>query len=112
MEEFYYLEEFYDHLNNTFIALIPKKKAAKEMKDFRPISLLSSVYKIIAKMLSMQLKKILKNIISPLQRAFIEGRKFLDGVFIVNECIEDRHLSGRSGVIYKLDLEKAYDHVN
>lgn len=31
---------------------------------------------------------------------------------IVNECIEDQRLVGRSGVIYKLDLEKAFDHVN
>lgn len=109
MEEFYYSEEFYDHLNNTFITLIPRKKAAKEFKNFRPISLLSSV---IVKMLSMRLMKVLKNIISPPQVAFIEGHQILDGVLIANECIEDRHLLGRSGVICKLDLEKAYDHVN
>lgn len=30
----------------------------------------------------------------------------------MNECIEDKRLSGRSGVICKLDLEKAYNHVN
>lgn len=45
--EFYESEEFYNHLNNTFIALIPKKQNVKELKDFRPISLLSSVYKIL-----------------------------------------------------------------
>lgn len=70
MEEFYYIEKFYEHLNNTFIALIPKKMAAKVLKDFRPISLLSSVYKIITKMLSMRLKTVLKNIFSPPQGAF------------------------------------------
>lgn len=47
-EEFYYSEEFYEHLNNTFITLIPKTHNAKVLKDFRPISLLSSVYKIIS----------------------------------------------------------------
>lgn len=54
----------------------------------------------------------LKNIISFPQGAFIEGRQILNGVLIANECIEDSRWSGRSGVICKLDLEKAYDHVN
>lgn len=36
----------------------------------------------------------------------------MDEVLIVNECIKDRRGSGRSGVIWKLDLEKAYSHVN
>ena len=36
-------------LNATFIALIPKKAAAMEIKDFRPISLVGGVYKILAK---------------------------------------------------------------
>lgn len=74
VDEFYYSEEFYEFLNNTFIALIPKKHAAKELKDYRSISLLSSVYKIIAKMLLIQLKTVHKSIISPLQGAFITGR--------------------------------------
>lgn len=39
-------------INSTFIALIPKKDGILSPKDFRPISLISSVYKIIAKVLS------------------------------------------------------------
>lgn len=50
-DEFYYSKELYDHIN-TFIALIPKKLNAKELKDFRPIILLNSVYKIISKTLT------------------------------------------------------------
>lgn len=50
-DEFYYSEEFYEHLNNTFIQLIPKKYNAMELKDFRPINLLSSVNKIFPRLL-------------------------------------------------------------
>lgn len=39
-------------------------------------------------------------------------RQILDSVLIVNECIEDRRVSGKNELISKLDLEKAYDHVN
>ena len=40
------------NLSTTFITLIPKKHAAEELKDFRPISLIGGVYKIIAKLLT------------------------------------------------------------
>jgi len=43
---------FEKSFNATFIALIPKKMGATELKDFRPISLISSVYKIISKLLT------------------------------------------------------------
>lgn len=51
-------------INSTFIALIPKKKGAVEIKDFRPISLLGSVYKILAKLLAERLKLVVDNLIS------------------------------------------------
>lgn len=62
-DEFYYSEEFYEHLNNTFIVLIPKKNNAQNLREFHPISLLSNVYKIIAKTLSSRLKVVMKGII-------------------------------------------------
>lgn len=111
LDEFYYSEEFYEHLNDTFIVLIPKCFDAKDLIDYRPISLLSSVYKIISKVLSSKLKLVMKEIIAQPQSAFMEGRKILDSVFIANECIENRRLSGLSGLLCKLDMEKAYDYV-
>lgn len=36
----------------------------------------------------------------------------VDGVLCANECIDARIMEGRPGVVMKLDLEKAYDHVD
>lgn len=43
-------------LNTAFVALIPKKAGAIEVTNFRPISLVGSVYKILAKTLANHIK--------------------------------------------------------
>ncbi|XP_026427449.1 uncharacterized protein LOC113323373 isoform X2 [Papaver somniferum] len=44
------------HLKSTFLALIPKKQVVEEIKDLRPISLTSTIYKAISKILAERLK--------------------------------------------------------
>jgi hypothetical protein len=104
---------FEKSLNATFIALIPKKAEAVDLKDFRPISIVGAVYKIISMVLANRLKHVLEKIISKSQNVFIQGRQILDLVLIANEGIDDNHLrSGVPSLLCKLDLEKAYNHVN
>nr|GEV13876.1 nucleotide-binding alpha-beta plait domain-containing protein [Tanacetum cinerariifolium] len=74
--------------NSSFIALISKVPAANLVKDFRPISLIGSVYKIIAKILSNRLVGVLGDIVNEVQSAFIADRHILDGPFILNEVIQ------------------------
>ncbi|GJX32988.1 RNA-directed DNA polymerase, eukaryota, reverse transcriptase zinc-binding domain protein [Tanacetum coccineum] len=74
--------------NSSFITLIPKTQEAKMMKDFRPITLIGSLYKIIAKILANRLVVVLEDLVSDVQSAFVAKRQILDGPFILNELFQ------------------------
>ncbi|WMV22580.1 hypothetical protein MTR67_015965 [Solanum verrucosum] len=103
---------FEKNFNATFIALIPKKMGATKLKDFRPINLISSVYKIISKILTERLKKVMSKLVDTHQLAFIKGRQIMDAILIANECVDVRKITKIPGILCKLDIEKAYDHLN
>ena len=73
-EEFYQHSKFERSLNATFITLIPKKNDAFNIRDFRPISLVGSLYKILSKILANRLKVVLDQLISESQNNFVGDR--------------------------------------
>lgn len=89
-----FFKEFYDNeclakgINSSFITLIPKKVCQVGISDYRPISLVGSLYKILSKVLASRLKKVLPKIVGESQSAFIGGRNILDGVLIANEVVD------------------------
>ena len=99
-------------LNASFLTLIPKKSNAVNIKDFCPINLVGNVYKLLSKVLANRLRVVLDNLISNTQNSFVGERQILDSMLIANECLDSRLKSGLLGVVCKLDIKKAYDHVN
>ena len=100
------------HLNVTWVTLIPKKENPTAIEDFRPISMVGSIYKIIAKILSSRLKDVITPLIDETQNAFVGNRQILDGVLIANESLRWLKNNRISGALIKIDFQMAYDSIN
>ena len=91
---------------------MPKKSQTSKISNYRPIGLVTNLYKIIAKVLLRRLSNVLQDTIYLTQGAFIEGRQILNVVLITNEVVDEKRRSREEGVVFKIDFEKAYDLVD
>ena len=103
---------FVRSLNSTFLVLVLKNENAVEIKDFRPISLVGGLYKILANVLANRLKKVVGQVVSTSQNAFVEGRQILDAALIANDVVDSLIRRKEKWLLCKLDIENAYDHLN
>lgn len=110
-EEFHMNGKLVRGLNASFIALIPKTPCPKEVADFRPISLIGSVYKLVAKVLAARLQQCMPRLISENQFAFTPGRQISDCIFIAAEVVDFLQKREEGGFLLKLDFAKAYDSI-
>ena len=71
---------------------------AEDLRDFRLISLVGSLYKWLIKVLANRLKKVVGKVVSKAQGAFVEGRQILDVVLIDNETIDSVLKNNENGI--------------
>ncbi|GJU58913.1 RNA-directed DNA polymerase, eukaryota [Tanacetum coccineum] len=108
VREFFILSKFPPGSNSSFITLIPKKQDAKVVKDFRPITLIGCIYKIIAKIKANRLSLVISNLISDVQSAFVANRQILNGPFILNKLLSWFKYHKTKAMIFKVDFEKVF----
>jgi hypothetical protein len=99
-------------LNFGIITLIPKEKEVRKIQQYRPICMLNVSFKIFTKVMAHRLTSIACRITKPSRSAFLPGRYILEGVVVLHETINELKRKKQSGLILKLDFERAYDKVN
>ena len=100
-------------LSEGMIFLIPKEGGnLDELRHWRPIMILNSAYKILAKALSLRLQPMLETLIHPTQTGFVKGRSILDNIFTFWEAVSLARMRRESLAVLLLDFEKAYDWVD
>lgn len=104
-------EKFVRSLNSTFFVFIKKREGVRDIRDYRPISLVGCIYKLIAKVLASRFSRVLGEVIGECQHVFLEGRQIQDAVLVANEVVDELVTGMNDGLICKLDMEKTYDHV-
>ncbi|XP_058096344.1 uncharacterized protein LOC131242009 [Magnolia sinica] len=95
----------------SLIALVSKKEEANCLKDFRQISLIGAPHKILAKILAIRFRSIIGHVISKVQGTFVEERPILDSALIAMSASMLIKRKAKKGSVYKLNIGKAYKHV-
>ncbi|CAM2106671.1 unnamed protein product [Caretta caretta] len=94
------------------LALLPKKGDLCDLRNCRPVSLLSTDYKIVAKAISLRLGSVLADVIHPDQTYTIPDRSIFGNLFLVWDLLELGCRDGLSFAPLSLDQEKVFNRVD
>nr|GEX67208.1 RNA-directed DNA polymerase, eukaryota, reverse transcriptase zinc-binding domain protein [Tanacetum cinerariifolium] len=100
---FFHQGSFPKGVNSYFIILNPKTPNANMVKDYRPICLIRSMYKIISKILANRLVVVLAGLVNEIQSAFVADKLILDGPFIFNELVQWCKKKKKQSLAFKVD---------
>ncbi|CAM2118305.1 unnamed protein product [Caretta caretta] len=98
--------------SRAVLTLLPKKGDLRDLQNWRPVSLLSMDYKIIAKAISLWLGPMMADVLHPDQTYTVPGRSIFDNLFLVRDLLELRRRDGLSFALLSLDQEKAFNRVD
>ena len=95
------------------ISIIPKgDKDKRYLKNWRPLCLLNSLYKLISGAISERIKPSLDTLIHGDQKGFIAGRYIGEVVRTTYDIIQYAKDTNKTGLLLLIDLEKAYDSIS
>jgi mannosylglycoprotein endo-beta-mannosidase len=104
--------QHFGEVNGALITLLPKKDGAVEVSDFRPISLVHSFAKLLAKILALRLAPKMPDLVDANQSAFVRGCCIHDNFVLVQQSARSLFKSRAPAMLMKLDIARAFDSVS
>nr|GEU39708.1 RNA-directed DNA polymerase, eukaryota [Tanacetum cinerariifolium] len=108
---FFQHHSFSKGCNSSFVALIPKTNDPRFVCDYRPISLIGSLYNVVTKVLATRLSLVISDLISDVQIDFLPNRQILYRPFIINKLLSWCNHYKQQAMLFKVNFAKAYDSV-
>lgn len=93
------------------VKLIPKKPDKQRLQDWRPLTMLNTLYKLLTKLLANRLKVVLPQLISPQQTGFVPGRNILDNIALAWMTKDFINHNKIPALFLQIDFEKAFDRI-
>ena len=95
------------------LALIPKGDQPKDkLTNWRPITLLSTVYKLISGVVANRISTLLPKLINSDQSGFVKGRYIGECLRTTYDIVEWAKNKQRIGLLLLIDFEKAFDSIS
>lgn len=101
-----------ESLQTSVMHLIFKKRDVKDLKNWRPISLLNSDYKILSKVITLRLSRVLGSLVDQDQTCSVPGHSIASNVTLLRDVLDYIEWTDKSGILVRLDQEKAFDGIN
>ncbi|MCO5605364.1 hypothetical protein L7F22_059547 [Adiantum nelumboides] len=98
-------------LKQGIIKLIPKNTFPKSLADWRPITMMGMLYKILAKIIAIRITPEFRKFILPTQIGFIAGRSIFDNILIVQIDIGHALATQQDMVMFRIDFVKDFDTI-
>lgn len=98
--------------NRANIIMIPKHDSPVSTSDYRPISIINLIPKLISKLLATRLSGVLPELISANQTAFMQGRYIAKNFISTREILQYLSSHGHQAILAKIDFSKAFDSVS
>ena len=103
--------ELSESQKRSVLSLIFKKDDNRLLKNYRPSSLATTDYKIVAHILANRIKPVLPGIISESQSGYIKGRYIGENITLVQDVIQYAKKFKKQGILLFLDFQKAFDSI-
>ena len=101
-----------DSQRECIIRLIHKRDDKRDLKNWRPISLLNVDYKLCAKVLSQRLQLFLDQIVHDNQSCSVPGRKITSNLILIRDMLDYISTKNCPAILVNIDQEKAFDRVD